>query len=109
MPSKPNHTKPQEAIDAAIARSAVDAEFRKRLLDNPRAAAAEVTNLEVPPDLKIAFMEKPANVDLAYVLPDLIPNADELSEEELEAVAGGLDEAASLDCTVCTWTCGVTL
>ena len=104
-----NLTRPQEIVDAALTRSAIDADFRNLLLTDPRAAAAQVTTAPVPSNIKIAFIEKPENIDVLYVLPDFIPGADELSEEELEAVAGGAAQVDMLDCTVCSWTCGVTL
>jgi len=106
MSNKP--TRPQEIVDAALARSAVDSEFRQLLLSDPRAAAAQVTDAPIPSNLKISFVEKPEDTDVLYVLPDFIPGADELSEAELEAVAGGMEAENSLECTVCTWTCGIT-
>jgi hypothetical protein len=92
----------QKILNEVTARAAVDAEYRKRLLANPHQAIAEVCGVTPPKDLKIRFIEKPAGVDVAAVLPDLIPNADQLTPEELEAVAGG-------DCGItCVWSCGCT-
>ena len=47
--------------------------------------------------VRIAFVERPADIDVLVLLPDPAPPADALTPEELEAVAGGDDD--------CWWTC----
>ena len=77
----------QEAIQSMLRRSASDWDFRQALLADPRAAIAEATGTEVPESVSLVFVENKA--DATLVLPDYVdPNA-ELSEEDLEAVAGG--------------------
>ena len=77
----------QEAIQSMLRRSATDWDFRQALLADPRAAIAEATGTEVPESVSLVFVENKA--DATLVLPDYVdPNA-ELSEEDLEAVAGG--------------------
>ena len=70
------------------ARAAVDPGFRKRLLDAPHEAIAEVTGAAPPRDLGIQFIEKPAGVEVLVLLPDRLQQ-EELTPEELERVAGG--------------------
>ena len=53
----------------ALTRSAVDAEFRRRLLTEPHAAVAEATGVELPPGFRIRFIEQPHDVDALIVLP----------------------------------------
>ena len=94
----------ERLLKSVTARAAVDAEYRQRLLTNPHQAIEEVAGVAPPSDLKIKFIEKPAGVDVAAVLPDLTPNAQDLTPAELEAVAGGDDDD---DCwsISCYWTC----
>jgi hypothetical protein len=79
----------QAKLQEVLARSATDAEFRRKLLTAPRAALSEFSGREVPESLNIAFIEN--TVDATIVLPDAVDPEAELSEQELEAVAGGTD------------------
>lgn len=77
----------EEKFQALLARSATDLEFRQKLLSDPRSAVAEFTGSPIPEDWNVVFVENRGSATV--VLPDPIdPNA-ELSEAELEAVAGG--------------------
>ena len=78
----------QEAIRDILRRSSTDRAFRQRLLDDPSAAVAEVTGQAVPEGLSIRFVENTA--DATLVLPDFVDPDAELSEDDLEAVAGGV-------------------
>ncbi|MGH7649617.1 MAG: hypothetical protein ACREND_15985 [Gemmatimonadaceae bacterium] len=80
----------QQLLQAVLGRSATDAEFRQQLLMNPRAAfAAHVKQSvdSIPASFNLVFVENHA--DATIVLPDPIEPAAELSEQELETVAGG--------------------
>lgn len=70
-------------------RAALDPEFRRRLLDDPRAAVREALGIELPPRLRLSFVEKDPSVDLMVVLPDPVEDVDALSDEQLDAVLGG--------------------
>ena len=62
-----------------------DADFRKKLLEDPAAVASE-NGVSVPDGIKFTFLEESAN-ERYIVLPPLV--GEELTEAELDAVAGG--------------------
>ena len=70
-----------------LARSATDQEFRHKLLTDAPTALREFSGRDVPAAAKVVFIENKA--DATIVLPDFIDPEAELSEAELEAVAGG--------------------
>lgn len=78
----------RELLEDVLRRSTWDREFRQRLLHEPKRALEEGYGLELPSDFVLRFIEKEEGFDAVVVLPDL--EADqELTEEELESVAGG--------------------
>ena len=77
----------QEQVQAILTRSATDMEFRRLLLSDSRAALSQHFGREVPEGMNIAFIENKA--DATVVLPDVADATAELSEVELETVAGG--------------------
>jgi len=78
----------QQQMSAVLSRAATDAEFRSRLLSDPHPALAEAGVTGIPSSYRIAFIENKAAATI--VLPDMIDPDAELSESELEAVAGGI-------------------
>ena len=88
-------------MQALLARARVDQEFRQRLLADPRSAIHHALGITIPPDFRIKFVERGPDLDALVVLPDLEASggADELSDDELEAVTGGTEaeEAAWSD------------
>ena len=76
-----------DAMQAILRRSATDTAFRSLLLTDSRAALSQFSGREVPSDLNVKFIEKQGQA--TYVLPAPVDPAAELSEAELETVAGG--------------------
>jgi hypothetical protein len=70
-----------------IARAWQDEAFKQQLLADPRAAIAAETGGMVPEGIQIRVVEETATV-LYLVLPR---NTTQLSDEELDLTAGGLD------------------
>jgi hypothetical protein len=92
----------EKPIDAQIIdRAMKDANFRQSLIDNPKATLEKECNLKMPDYLKIEVHE-----DTHDVRHIVIPGAEwknvELSDSELQAVAGGVAAGGSGCCT-----CGV--
>jgi len=86
-----------EQVREVLERSARDWEFRQKLLSSPREAIAEHTGQDledIPETVDLIFVENEA--DATVVLPDPIDSEAELSENELEDVAGGSEVAAAL-------------
>jgi hypothetical protein len=87
-------------------------DFRARLISDPAGAIEETIGVPLstlPRPINVKFVEKEAGVDAVLVLPDFA-EAGELSDSELEAVAGGVaqTELAADDCSltcVCTACC----
>lgn len=78
----------RELLRDVLRRSTWDQEFRERLLNEPKRALEEEYGLELPPDFVLRFIEKEEGVDAVVVLPDLEAE-QELTDEELDTVAGG--------------------
>jgi hypothetical protein len=76
-----------------IERSLEDEEFRRRLLDDPKGAVEQEIGTRLPQEIKLRVVEE--SPDTIYlVLPRSLPlggEGEELSDPELEAVAGGVD------------------
>jgi bacteriocin-like protein len=69
-------------------RAAAEPDFRALALSNPNAAIRMVTDLPVPTGYTVKFIEN-AGANHTIVLPDLVPDVQELSDSELAQVAGG--------------------
>lgn len=82
----PEYEKAQQELQQMLVRSATDMDFRQKLLTNPADAFAEYGQT-IPEGLDLKFIEN--QHDATVVLPDAVDPEAELSEEELEAVAGG--------------------
>ncbi|MDB4949480.1 MAG: hypothetical protein JWM27_2129 [Gemmatimonadetes bacterium] len=79
----------EQLVDAVVHRAGVDRRFRTMLLESPRAAIREAFGVDLPADFNLRFIEKDAGVDALIVLPDVKADDGELSDDDLEAVAGG--------------------
>ncbi len=92
-----------------VQRSLQDEAFRQRLLEDPKAAVEEELGTRLPEEVRVVAVEETADTNY-LVLPVASPadEGGELSERELEAVAGGWDaQTAGLTCTVQQTRCGV--
>jgi hypothetical protein len=74
-----------------VTRAKRDADFRKRLLDNPKAAVEEELGVELPPDLELRVLPEEPN-EAILVLPSVL-EPGQLREEELAEAAGGSDQS----------------
>jgi hypothetical protein len=81
------HMNRREIEDFLIEKSLIDADFRARLIADPRAALGAL-GLPIGPEVKIhVFVEEPG--DFSIVLPRVLRDSEELAPEELETIAGG--------------------
>lgn len=71
-----------------VAKALSDEGFKRALLSDPRAIISREMGFELPADLKINVVEETPN-NFYVVLPHLAGRSAELSDTELEAVAGG--------------------
>jgi len=78
----------EEAVRIIYRKSMVDEEFRQLCFTEPKKAVWQATGMNLPDHFKLRFVDN-AGAHLTLVLPDMITN-DELSDEDLEAVAGGV-------------------
>jgi hypothetical protein len=85
--------KDPRALQAILDRAATDRAFRKRLLVDPRGAIFESFGMMIPVTFRIKFIERDPDLDALIVLPDLKTNGDELSDDDLEKVSGGVEES----------------
>jgi hypothetical protein len=79
-----------------------DSAFKGELMSNPAAAIAKETGWQVPAGVSIKVVEETADT-FYLVVPHIETDGGELSDEQLENVAGG-----SRRCNRQTWTCKCT-
>ena len=75
-----------------VQRSIEDEEFRQRLLDDPKGILEQELGRQLPEGVEVRVVEESADT-IYLVLPSASALGDqggELSDEELEAVAGGV-------------------
>jgi hypothetical protein len=74
-----------------IQRSLEDEGFRRRLLADPRAALEEELGARLPKEVEVRAVEETADT-IYLVLPSasVVGDSRELSDQELETLAGGL-------------------
>jgi hypothetical protein len=79
-----------------VQRSLEDDAFRQRLLADPKAAVEDELGTRLPEGVRVEAVEETADT-IYLVLPSVSPAGDtgELSEQQLESVAGGWDPDTS--------------
>jgi hypothetical protein len=83
-----------------IQRSMEDEDFRQRLLDDPKGTLEQEMGDRLPEDVEVRVVEETAE-SIYLVLPSaspLVGEGGELSDEELQRVAGGYTADASNEC-----------
>jgi hypothetical protein len=91
MTQQPQQWTQEEAdktLEEIKKRSIVDPEFRQLALSNPNAAVAKVNPKPMPSGFSVKFIDN-SGAQKAIVLPDPVGKVEELSDAELEEVAGG--------------------
>ena len=71
-----------------IAKALKDAAFKQELLSNPKAAIEREVGQTLPPNIEIQVVEETPTT-LYLVLPSTSTVPRELSDQQLESVAGG--------------------
>ena len=85
----------QEMERRLIEKSLQDDVFRQRLIEDPKAAVEQELGTQLPEDVRVVTVEE--TQDTIYLVLPGAPRAgcegegSELSDQELEAVAGGWD------------------
>jgi hypothetical protein len=85
----------REMETALIEKCWKDPEFKKAVVSDPKGMLERHTGRKLPPQLKILVHEEDANT-LHLAIPLAPSNLAELTDEDLEKVAGGTDIAATI-------------
>jgi len=72
-----------------------DPEFKKQVINDPKGMLERHTGQKLPPPLKIFIHEEDANT-LHFSIPAAPSNLTELSDDDLERVAGGTELVVGL-------------
>jgi hypothetical protein len=85
----------QDIVDMVSAHAAADPTFAKALLADPQAAVEQLFNTSLPANHKVVAVEQPANTWVVVVpTADQVGEDGELSDADLEGVAGGSKASA---------------
>lgn len=86
-----------------VERSLQDDDFRRRLLEDPRSTVEQELGARLPEGIRVVAVEETSDT-IYLVLPSASPagQGGELSDRELESVAGGWDvQSAWITCGLC--------
>jgi hypothetical protein len=94
----------EQILQEMVRRAQSDREFRQLCLNDPNTAAKQINGKGLPEEFALRFVEN-RDADLTVVLPDSLDASAELSEAELDRVAGGnLSPKAPMSAYIC---CGL--
>lgn len=83
-------TDPREAHRSIVRRSMEDGSFRQELLRNPKSALEQHLGRQLPENVEVRAVEDtPERVHLVVPSKSLTERYGELSDEDLDVVAGG--------------------
>ncbi len=71
-------------------------EYRKALLEKPREVVGAQLGTSVPPSVEVKIIEEKPN-EFYIVLPHVAKSGEELSDADLEQVAGGFKDTYKCD------------
>jgi hypothetical protein len=82
-----------------IQRSLEDEEFRQRLLDEPKGSVEQALETQLPEGVEVRVVEESADT-IYLVLPfaSAVGERGEISEQELDAIAGGASDCLHRSC-----------
>jgi len=83
-----NNEELQQVLLKVMRRAATDAAFRKLALQDAAAAIAQVHSKPLPAGVSYKFVDNSGPIRIVP-LPDFTCQTDELSEDDLDNVAGG--------------------
>jgi hypothetical protein len=78
-----------DAIRILLKRSLTDPNFRTRILVDGNGEVETLTGKSLPAGVTLRFVDNHGKSNKTLSLPDPLPEADQLSESDLEQVAGG--------------------
>ena len=88
-------TAPRRTIETALIEKCwKDPEFKKQVVSDPKGMLERQTGQKLPPQVKIFVHEEDANT-LHLSIPPAPSNLTELSDEDLQKIAGGVNSAAA--------------
>ena len=80
--------------------AAEDADFRKELQADSRAAIEKIAGKELPEGFRLKFIENDPSYNATYVVPDI--TSGELNLKELQSVSGGSGDEIVIQFS-CNW------
>lgn len=88
MSKNTNH---EAMLQKVVDKARTDASFRSKLVASPASAIEQVTGKRLPADYKIVVNDQTDENTLFINIPTTVnPDSMELSDKQLEAVAGGI-------------------
>jgi hypothetical protein len=75
----------EQVLDRALA----DPDFRKELIESPHASLSSLYGVTIPENADVQVFEETADSHYVVIPPDMSRLSEELTDEQLEAVAGG--------------------